>query len=427
MTQQAPLDDLLPFYALDALSDDDKAVVEAALSQDPSLRQTLAEYDAAADSLPYLAIPIQPGTQVKQQLFARLAAETEVASAAPPPLTWWQRLRAWLGQPSAGSSRSGWMPGLALSLSLLALLLSAAWFVSGWGQLQTLQQQNAALQQRLAAQSTALATFAVTLSEVQQQNADLTQQLTDNTTQVAALAALQDENAALQDSLSQQQTRLAGLEADRQTLMQSLADQAEDVETLESRLTRLQEENATLQTSLNTQMTALTDLEAEFAPLLVENDLLQTQLDTQNETLGNLQQTVANLQQNNVSLIRDLTTQKSAMLQVTAPGVQTMDISGVGLYAGAHGRLIANPNNDSAVLLVADLPPLQEGQVYQLWVVHNSTFLAADTFQVDNQGLGMLVLQTDATIADYEAMGVSIEPAGGSQELTNELVMFSAF
>ncbi|UIP59313.1 hypothetical protein DSM26151_22180 [Agromyces marinus] len=76
------LDALLAAYALDAVSDDERAVVEAALAEDPALRARVRDHRAAAAALAASVEPVDPSPGLRSSVMGRLD-EVEQVSAEP--------------------------------------------------------------------------------------------------------------------------------------------------------------------------------------------------------------------------------------------------------------------------------------------------------------------------------------------------------
>ena len=118
-------------------------------------------------------------------------------------------------------------------------------------------------------------------------------------------------------------------------------------------------------------------------------------------------------------------TQREALAQVALPQTQAMAIAGTQVQPAAHGQMIANPNANSGVLVVADLAPLPPGKVYQFWLIKGDSPASAGLFTVDTQGRGILPVNMSEPIRSFDAIGVSIEPEGGSPQPTGDIVMLS--
>ena len=68
------IEELLPFYALDALTDEEKELVEAYLVEHPEVRAQVGELQSAVDAIPYGVKPVEPPRRLKNALMARVAA-----------------------------------------------------------------------------------------------------------------------------------------------------------------------------------------------------------------------------------------------------------------------------------------------------------------------------------------------------------------
>jgi anti-sigma-K factor RskA len=83
----------------------------------------------------------------------------------------------------------------------------------------------------------------------------------------------------------------------------------------------------------------------------------------------------------------------------------------------AAGTLTMLPNGDEVTLWVANLPPPPADSTYQAWLIVGGAPVSAGTFAVDATGQGHHTI-ANATPGNFEAVGVSLEPAGGSEQPT---------
>lgn len=143
------LDALLAAYALDAVTDEERAVVEARLAESPELRAELAGHRAAADALAEAVQPVPPPPALKASIFDRLDGVEQVpapAPAAPAPAADPVVER---GEPAASATgradreaRRRWFqrPGAIIAAAAAAVLVVAGAIVgvnwpgpAGWG------------------------------------------------------------------------------------------------------------------------------------------------------------------------------------------------------------------------------------------------------------------------------------------------------
>ncbi len=144
-------------------------------------------------------------------------------------------------------------------------------------------------------------------------------------------------------------------------------------------------------------------LNAQVAGLRSEITALNEQVVAQSESI---EQIVANLPQTNQS------------------DVITVSLKSTEEQPRALGQLIADPNDRSAVLVISGLPPLEPGQTYQVWLIGNAP-VSAGLLTVDENGQSVLIVTSQEAIGSFNSLGISIEPEGGSEQPTGEIVVLS--
>lgn len=105
--------------------------------------------------------------------------------------------------------------------------------------------------------------------------------------------------------------------------------------------------------------------------------------------------------------------------------VITVSIRGTELQPQAQGQLIADPDSSSAVLVIDGLSQLDEGLTYQVWLIGGDGPVSAGFLTVDERGQGVLIVSSEEAIGLFNALGISIEPAGGSPQPEGEIVVLS--
>lgn len=144
---------------------------------------------------------------------------------------------------------------------------------------------------------------------------------------------------------------------------------------------------------------------------------LQTEMQTLQSDTVTLQAQLDDLETRNATLQQRLTEHQEILAVYQQPGAVTLAIGdATGEHPLAVGTLTLEPDNESAVLLASNLEPLDQDSVYQLWLIHGTTPVSAGTFSVDETGSGTLLVS--AVQAGFNAVGVSIEPEGGSEQPT---------
>jgi anti-sigma-K factor RskA len=115
----------------------------------------------------------------------------------------------------------------------------------------------------------------------------------------------------------------------------------------------------------------------------------------------------------------------AALPQLTASQLMTVSLSGTDVQPQAKGQLIADPDSQSAVLVITNLPPLQAGRTYQVWLIDGDSPQSAGLLHVDETGQGLLVVTSKENIGSFDALGISIEPEQGSPKPSGEIVVLS--
>ncbi len=89
----------------------------------------------------------------------------------------------------------------------------------------------------------------------------------------------------------------------------------------------------------------------------------------------------------------------------------------------ADGVVYAQPGSNVALLCVYALPELEPGKTYQAWLVEDGRRVSAGTFNVNPDGYGALLIQAGRPVTDFQQLGITVEPAGGSPAPTTPRIM----
>ena len=69
------------------------------------------------------------------------------------------------------------------------------------------------------------------------------------------------------------------------------------------------------------------------------------------------------------------------------------------------------------------MPELEPGKTYQAWLVQDGQRVSAGTFGVNRDGYGVLIINSGKPVTEYQQLGITVEPAGGSPAPTTPRVM----
>lgn len=117
--------------------------------------------------------------------------------------------------------------------------------------------------------------------------------------------------------------------------------------------------------------------------------------------------------------IDELETASSQVTEVlSAPDADTITVEG---EAGSSARVVVSASRGEAVFLADGMDQVSAEQTYELWLIDDAGAEPAGLFDVDEQGRATQVLTGDLESA--AAIGVTVEPAGGSPQPTSDPVM----
>lgn len=123
---------------------------------------------------------------------------------------------------------------------------------------------------------------------------------------------------------------------------------------------------------------------------------------------------------NNVFWIAQIQPENPAFLSaqvINLPAAQN------GRETGARGQVIWIPETTQALLVVEKFPEQRDDMVYQAWVTRGTQVISLGVFDVNPLGSGSLVFDTALLSESFDALGVTPEPAGGSDAPTSPPVV----
>jgi anti-sigma-K factor RskA len=84
--------------------------------------------------------------------------------------------------------------------------------------------------------------------------------------------------------------------------------------------------------------------------------------------------------------------------------------------------VVVSPSLGSAVFIADEVAGVPDGRTYQLWLIGaDGSATSAGTFTPGSNGRAAVVLS--GSLADTAAVGVTVEPDGGSTQPTSEPVL----
>ena len=104
-------------------------------------------------------------------------------------------------------------------------------------------------------------------------------------------------------------------------------------------------------------------------------------------------------------------------------GMRAIALENTANAPGASGFVIISADVDNGVLVVDELPALDEAYEYQVWLVKDGEVINAALFSVDEDGYRGLRLEAPGKLSEYAEVRITIEPLGGSDAPTGEEVL----
>jgi anti-sigma-K factor RskA len=197
---------------------------------------------------------------------------------------------------------------------------------------------------------------------------------------------------------------------------------------VQNNVAQMQGQMAQMQTAAQTTQSEIAALTGRTAQLESDLAAAQAQLLQAQTALAQAQET-AGAAKSEVEAAKAAQTQAQADAQkardalaavqnelavLVQPGATTARVPAnkPGFADGAISVTFA-PNARQALVSVANLPPLQPDQTYQVWLIKDGVALPSSVFNTSVDGQGRLIVTSDEPFSAYQAFGITVEPAGG--------------
>ncbi len=120
-------------------------------------------------------------------------------------------------------------------------------------------------------------------------------------------------------------------------------------------------------------------------------------------------------------LSRQLALQRDFMSVLAYAQGSALSIHGTPLAPQSEGKLYIDRDSNVAALITVQLPPLKEGQSYQLWLTQpGGQPRSGGVFTVDSSGDGWLLVRAPRRLGEYARVEITVEPSGGSAAPTTQ-------
>jgi anti-sigma-K factor RskA len=122
-------------------------------------------------------------------------------------------------------------------------------------------------------------------------------------------------------------------------------------------------------------------------------------------------------------LISLVTQQNQVLASFGKPGTRTIILASTAGTDNAQAAVFWRPDVQLALLTTSGLPALNPDRAYQAWLIRGDQPVGIGVFQVDENGHGVLIFDSDQPITDYDVIGITEEPADGSSSPTSNPIL----
>jgi anti-sigma-K factor RskA len=132
---------------------------------------------------------------------------------------------------------------------------------------------------------------------------------------------------------------------------------------------------------------------------------------------------IRDLQQQQSALAGRLSNDQAAIAMLAYPSTQALTVKAD--VQNLTGSMLVDKDKNTAVLVLWNLPKLEAGQTYQIWLIDSDGKRISGGLFVpaDNQNYTTAAIQSPVSIGQFVGLGVTVEPWGGSDGPTGPRVL----
>jgi anti-sigma-K factor RskA len=132
---------------------------------------------------------------------------------------------------------------------------------------------------------------------------------------------------------------------------------------------------------------------------------------------------IRDLQRQQAALAEHLSNDQTALAMLAYPSTQSLAINPD--VQNLAGSMLVDREKRIAVLVLWNLPPLEAGQTYQAWLIDaNGNRVSGGLITpVDDQRYTTTTIRSPVPIGEFEGLGVTVEPSGGSEGPTGPRIL----
>lgn len=132
---------------------------------------------------------------------------------------------------------------------------------------------------------------------------------------------------------------------------------------------------------------------------------------------------IRGLQREQVAIAEQLSNEQTTIAMLAYPDTQTLAVKAD--VKNLTGSMLVDRDKSTAVLVLWNLPPVEIGQTYQIWLIDaDGNRVSGGLFTpAGEQGYTTAAIHSSVPLGDFIGLGVTVEPGGGSEGPTGPRVL----
>ena len=114
------------------------------------------------------------------------------------------------------------------------------------------------------------------------------------------------------------------------------------------------------------------------------------------------------------------------MNYILDPNMETIKLAGAMANVNASGKLMWDKDTQGALLLVSEIPALEQGMEYQVWCLEDNKPVSLGTFTLNDKGQSMMEIDSMPRPSKDMQVLVTLEPEGGMPHPTGATYLVGA-
>lgn len=157
--------------------------------------------------------------------------------------------------------------------------------------------------------------------------------------------------------------------------------------------------------------------------------LLREMIHQRDQQLTAISSELSTQRQRFVTLQEELTKKEEILKVLQSPKIDVVFMNGLEVNPAGYGKIIWDPEKKSAILQIANLPPVPKDKDYQLWVIKDKKPISAGVFSLSDPEKETFFKIEQLVEADKKAISafaITLEPKGGVPQPTGKMYLLGA-